>query len=167
MIGDTDQALTLVNECLVQDDKFTDAHLLRGDINLSQSKVEDARTDFNAVLRYDYNNFDANIGIGRVMLANTMAGSAYNQFDYCGGLAKTDSQQAVMLYWRAVSLQALDENTAAVRDYQAALAFPLGALPDQIRQDAEKQLSALVLQALPLLFLLALYHSEPWFASGS
>jgi tetratricopeptide (TPR) repeat protein len=144
MIGDTDQALTLVNDCLAQDDKFTDAHLLRGDINLSQSKVEDARTDFNAILRYDYNNFDANIGIGRVMLANTMAGSAYNQFDYCGGLAKTDAQQAVMLYWRAASLQALDENTAAVRDYQAALAFPLGVLPDQLHQDAEKQLSALV-----------------------
>ena len=49
-----------------------------------------------------------------------------------------------MLYWRAASLQALDENTAAVRDYQAALAFPLGVLPDQLRQDAEKQLGTLV-----------------------
>jgi tetratricopeptide (TPR) repeat protein len=144
MSGDTDKALTMVNDCLAQDNKFTDAYLLRGDIYLSQSKVEDARSDFNSVLRYDYNNFDANIGIGRVMLENTLAGSAYNQFDYCGGLAKTDSQQAVMLYWRASSLQALDENTAAVRDYQAALALPIGALPDQLRQDAEKQLIALV-----------------------
>ena len=141
--GKVEDSLTLLSDSLKKDNKITDAYLLRAEIYMQQKKYEEARSDFNAILRYDYNNFDANIGIGRVLLAKTLAGSAYNQFDFTEDLAKTDKQKAIFLYWRAASLQGLDMASAAIRDYQAALAYPDGVLPSDLRQDAEKQIGLL------------------------
>lgn len=141
--GNDEKAMTLIDQCLQQDDKMTDAYILRGNIYLDQGKIEDARSDFNAVLRYEIGNFDANIGIGRVLLAKTLAGSAYNQFDYTEDYAKTEAQKAILMYWRATSLKDLDMTSAAIRDYQAALDTPLGVLPDALRADAETQLNSL------------------------
>ena len=142
--GDSEKALALVNECLQQDNKFIEAYLLRADIYLSENQTDSARSDFNAVLHVDYNNFDANVGLGRVLLAETLAGSAYNQFDYSKKLAKTDSQKAVLLYWQAASLRGLDEASAAIRDFTAAQEYAGGALPQDLKVDAEKQLTELV-----------------------
>jgi tetratricopeptide (TPR) repeat protein len=141
--GKVEDAFTLLSDSLKKDNKITDAYLLRAEIYMQQKKYEEARADFNAVLRYDYSNFDANIGIGRVLLAKTLAGSAYNQFDYTEDMAKTDKQKAIFLYWRAASLQGLDMDSVAIRDYQAALAYPTGVLPSDLRQDAEKQIGVL------------------------
>jgi tetratricopeptide (TPR) repeat protein len=141
--GDSDKALTLVNECLQSNDKFVDAYLLRGDIYLSQSQNDEAQADFSKVLNLDTYNFYALIGIGRVALAKSMAGSAFNDFDFSQGFAKTDAQKATALYWRAVSLQGLNETSAAVRDFESALGMAGNSLAPKLRQDAEKQLASL------------------------
>jgi tetratricopeptide (TPR) repeat protein len=142
--GDSEKAFALVNECLQQDNKFIEAYLLRADIYLSESQTDSARSDFNSALHVDYNNFDANVGLGRVLLVETLAGSAYNQFDFSKKLAKTDSQKAVLLYWQAASLRGLGEASAAIRDFNSALVYAGGALPQDLKVDAEKQLTELV-----------------------
>ena len=141
--GSTDKAVTLISTALQQDDKYIDAYLLRADIYLQQGKIDEATSDFNTVLRLDYNNFEANLGKGRILLAQTLAGAAYNQFDYSEKFAKTDSQKAVLLYWRAVALVALDETSAAINHFETALAYPGNLLPATLRKDAEKQLAGL------------------------
>ena len=143
-IGETEKALPLINECLQQDDKFIDAYLLRADIYLSEKQLDSARSDFDTVLHLDANNFEANLGIGKVLLAQTLAGGAYNQFKASEKLASTDAQKAMLLYWRANSLLAMDETTAAIKNFSDALAFPANSLPPALKADAEAQLKELV-----------------------
>ena len=141
--GNTDKALSMVNESLQQNDKLINAYLLRADIYLQQGQVDEARADFNSVLHLDFYNFDANLGIGRVYLAQNFPGGAYNAFDYTEKFAKTNTQNATLLYWRAISLLDLNNTTAAIRDFEAALAFTGNTLPQKLRLDAEKQLNTL------------------------
>lgn len=143
-VGDAEKALDMVNQCLQQDDKFIDAYLLRADIYLSEKQLDSARSDFDTVLHLDTNNFDANLGIGKVLLAQTLAGGAYNQFKASEKLAGTDAQKAMLLYWRANSLLVMDETTAAVKDFSDVLALPVSSLPSALRTDAEAQLKELV-----------------------
>ena len=142
-IGNTEKAFSLISTILQQDDKDIEAYLLRADIYLEKGQIDEASADFNAVLRLDYENFEANLGGGRVLLAQTLAGSAYNKFGYTEKFARTDSQKAILLYWRAKSLQGLDQTSAAIRDFEDALAYPGNLLPQVLREDAEIQLSML------------------------
>jgi tetratricopeptide (TPR) repeat protein len=142
-IGDQEKAFSTISMLIEQDPENISAYLLRADIYLDQGNPDEASKDYNMVLRYDFNNFDANLGLGRVFLANGLAGAAYNKFDYSERLAKTDTQKAVLIYWMAKAHQRLDQATAAIPDYQAALAYPGSVLPQELREDAEFQLSIL------------------------
>jgi tetratricopeptide (TPR) repeat protein len=141
--GDSDKAMQLVNASLQKDSKSIDAYLLRADLHLDAGDTDAARADFNSVLRLSYNNFDANLGIGRVMLAETLAGSAYNDFDYTEKFAQTDAQKATLLYWRAKALIVLDVQSAAIRDFEDALNYGENLLPYRLKQDALEQLGKL------------------------
>ncbi|MHC1740297.1 MAG: tetratricopeptide repeat protein [Anaerolineaceae bacterium] len=141
--GDSVKALSMVNSCLQQDNKFISAYLLRADIYLTQGKNDEARSDFNSVLRIEYGNFEANIGIGRVLLAEQFAGGAYNVFEDSEKLAKTDAQKASILYWYAVAHLGLGQGEPAITDFKAALDYPGYALPHKLRADAEKQMISL------------------------
>lgn len=141
--GDSDKAMQLVNASLQKDSKAIDAYLLRADLYLDAGDTDAARADFNSVLRLSYNDFDANLGIGRVLLAETLAGSAYNDFDYTEKFAQTDAQKAVLLYWRAKALVVLDVQSAAIRDFEDALNYGENLLPYRLKQDALDQLGQL------------------------
>ena len=142
-IGEQEMAFSTITTLIQQDPENIDAYLLRADIYLDQGNPDEASKDFNMALRYDFNNFEANLGIGRVFLANGLAGAAYNKFDYSERLAKTDTQKAVLIYWMAKAHQRLDQATAAIPDYETALAYPGSVLPQELREDAEFQLSIL------------------------
>jgi tetratricopeptide (TPR) repeat protein len=142
-IGDTEKALTLVSTALQQDSKNIEAYLLRADIYLEQGMLEESNADFNAVLRIDYNDFDGNIGLGRVFLAQSLAGAAFNKFDYTEKLATSDTQKAILIYWKAKALQGLDEVSAAIKNFNAALEYPGVVLPKNLREDALAQLNSL------------------------
>jgi tetratricopeptide (TPR) repeat protein len=141
--GDTDKALSLVSSCLQTDNKFIDAYLLRADIYLAENNVNAAHDDFESVVRLDYNNFDGNVGLGRVYLAKGQPGPAYNAFDYSNKLAITDTQKATILYWKAMALIGLGDTAPAIREFQAAMAFGNDALPLNLRTDAQNQMNAL------------------------
>lgn len=142
-IGDSDKAYSLLSSVIKQNSKSVEAYLLRAEIYLKQGKIDEASDDYNSVLRIDYNNFDANLGKGRVLLAQTLAGAAYNAFDYTEKFADTDAQKAELLYWRAKALIVLDQPGAAVSKFQEALAYPGVVLPPDLREDAESQLETL------------------------
>jgi tetratricopeptide (TPR) repeat protein len=114
--GQSDKAYSLLNSVIKQNSQSIEAYLLRAEIYLKQGKIEEASEDYTSALRIDYNNFDANLGKGRVLLAQTLAGAAYNAFDYTEKFANTDAQKAVLLYWRAKALIVLDQPEAAVNN---------------------------------------------------
>jgi FOG: TPR repeat len=139
--GDSQKAFSLVNTSLQADNKSVDAYLLRADLYLDAGDSDSASADFNSVLHIDYNNFDANLGLGRVYLAQTLAGSAYNAFDYTDKLAKTNTQKATLQYWRGMALLGLNEPGAAMKKFESALNDYGYALPYDLRQDALDQLA--------------------------
>lgn len=141
--GNVDKAYSLLNSVISQNSKSVEAYLLRAEIYMKQGRIDEASDDFNTVLRIDYNNFDANLGKGRVLLAQTLAGAAYNAFDYTEKFAVTDAQKARLIYWRAKALIVLDQPGAAVNKFEEALAYPGGALPADLRLDAETELQSL------------------------
>lgn len=141
--GDADKAFSLLSTVLKQDSKSINAYLLRAEIYLKQGKIDEASADYTSVLRIDYNNFDANLGKGRIFLAQTLAGAAFNAFDYTEKFAKTGTQKAILLYWRGKALIGLDEPEAAIKKFEAALAFPDSVLPADLRTAAEEQLAEL------------------------
>jgi tetratricopeptide (TPR) repeat protein len=142
-IGDSEKAASIISTLLQQDAKNIDAYLLRGDIALDQNQLDEANTAYNAVLRVDYNNFAANIGLGRVFLAKGLPGAAFNKFDYTEKLARSDAQKATLAYWEAKAYQGLSYPSAAITSFEAALAYPGGVLPIDLREDAEAQLATL------------------------
>jgi tetratricopeptide (TPR) repeat protein len=151
-IGDKDKALSIISTVLQQDKENIGAYLLRGDIYLDQanldtansdSTLDKANSDFNKVISIDYNNFAANIGLGRVYLAKGLPGAAYNKFDYTQKLAKTDTEKAILAYWMGKALQGLDYPDAAIKKFEEALAYTGGILPLDMREDAEAQLAVL------------------------
>ena len=151
-IGDSDKALSIISTVLQQDKQNINAYLLRGDIYLDQALLDEtnseadldaATSDFNRVISIDYNNFEANIGLGRVFMAKGLPGAAYNKFDYTQKLAKTDTQKAILAYWMGKALQGLDYPDAAIKKFEEALAYPGGILPIDLRDDAKAQLADL------------------------
>jgi tetratricopeptide (TPR) repeat protein len=141
--GDSVKALAMVNDSLQTNNKSIEAFLLRADIELDSGNTVSARADFNAVLRIDYNNFDGNLGIGRVQLAEDLAGSAYNDFDYTQKFAVTDVQKAILIYWHAVAHLGLNQIDPAITDFEAALDYSGNPLPYKLRMNAQKQLALL------------------------
>jgi tetratricopeptide (TPR) repeat protein len=141
--GNMDEAMALINTLLEQDEENIEAYLLRGDIYLEQGEIDKANSDFNAVLRIDYNSFDANVGLGRVLLAKTLAGAAFNKFDYTEKLVKTDAQKAILIYWKAQCLLGLGEESSAIKKFNEALEYGGGVLPRDLQEDALDELSAL------------------------
>jgi tetratricopeptide (TPR) repeat protein len=141
--GNSDKAFALVNTGLQANSKSIEAYLLRADLYLASGDSDSARADYNSILHIDYNNFDANLGIGRVYLAETLAGAAYNAFDYTDKFAKTDAQKATVEYWRGMALLGLGEPTAAMKKFGSALNDYGYVLPYNLREDAQNQLAKL------------------------
>lgn len=142
--GKIQKALEALNHVLDENKNDLNALALRGEISLAQADFESAEADFDAVLRLNSNSFEALIGKARCLLSKTYAGAAYNYLERAEDHAETPSQEAILLYWRAVALVGLDETSAAIRDYEAFLAMPTSTNLAGLRATAQVEYSALV-----------------------
>ncbi|MBA4375628.1 MAG: hypothetical protein C0401_05580 [Anaerolinea sp.] len=142
--GELEKALTAVNAAISADNKYLEAFVTRGDIYMLQGEIELAVKDYDSALRLNYTSFEATIGKGRTQLAVTYAGSAYNYFLRAQDYAKTDTQKAVLLYWRAAALVGLKEINAAIRDYEAFLALPAENVPASLRSTALVEYNSII-----------------------
>lgn len=142
--GKIQKALDALNNVLDENKNDLNALILRGEISLAQADFESAEVDFDAALRLNSNSFEALIGKARCLLSKTYAGAAYNYLERAEAQAETPSQEAILLYWRAVALVGLDETSAAIRDYEAFLAMPTSDILAGLRSTARVEYSALV-----------------------
>jgi hypothetical protein len=81
--------------------------------------------------------------MGRAMLATNDASEAYLTIIEAEKMAKTDQQKAIFLYYRALTLEGLNEQIAALRDWTALLGLPTAAMTDDIRAQARAHIIAL------------------------
>jgi hypothetical protein len=58
-------------------------------------------------------------------------------------LVDSDRERAEYLYWRALSLEGMDELEAAANDWETLLALPAEAVPAAMRLEAEQRLAAI------------------------
>jgi tetratricopeptide (TPR) repeat protein len=140
--GDYELALKNANQAILLDKSSPEAYRWRGEIYLAIKQPKQALSDFRQSNRNGV-TFDATIGVGRAMLADQNYHDAYPSIVEAEKLIKTDQQRAIYLYYRAMSLEGLNEQVAASRDWTALLALPTAATTDDIRAQARAHIIAL------------------------
>ncbi len=134
--GQADAAMQAFDKSLSIDSHQIDAYLQRGQIYLERGDGNDALNDFTAALGIDKKSFTASLGKGRALLALGFNGDAYIQFNGAEALAQTDPERASLYYWRAQSLEALGQTSAADKDWRALLDLPTQVIPADWAQTA-------------------------------
>jgi len=142
--GDMDEALATAKQALAADNTLVDALVIRGNIYLQQEETDLAEIDFDRALALQPKSFDANIGQIRIALLQDYPGLAFEYVKVAVELAAGDRQEAIALYWRAVSLIELGETDSAIRDLETVLAFPEDVLSGGLREQAEEAYLPLV-----------------------
>ncbi len=126
---DIDGALEAFDRALNLNPALIDIYVMRGKLYLALGEDENAIDDFQRALRFRPNSFMVNLELGLAYFDIESYGNAYIQFNETIGLAELDRELAQLYYWRAQSLEYLNEPEAATRDWQALLALPEEAVP--------------------------------------
>ena len=142
--GDTEKALATIQKVISASDKVIDAYLLRGDIYMDQGKLVEADNSYLRAQQLDYRSFGGYIGRARVQLVKTYAGGALINIEKAMEVASNPREQAIALYWRAVSMVGLKNMSAAIRDYEAFFALPQGVAPADLLAQAREEYLVLV-----------------------
>jgi len=71
------------------------------------------------------------------LLATGNPSSAFFEINAGASLAKSDVQHAQLFYWRARSLEALNQPGNAEADWRSLLNLPTSAMPAEWRQEAQ------------------------------
>lgn len=124
-----DAALQAYSRALDLDKRLFEAYLQRGLIYLKLNDGKNALDNLDTALKLNSKSFDASLGIGRAYLLLNYAANARTQFNRAEALAESDTQQAAVHYYRAISLEALGRNDLALTDWQALMGLPAEAVP--------------------------------------
>jgi tetratricopeptide (TPR) repeat protein len=152
-LQDTDNALKAFSQALSLNKNFPDIYLQRGLVYIQMKDGARAKADLTTAVRIKPNSFPAKMALGKANMLLEDYGGAWKQFAESESLAKTVSDRAEMLYWRAQSLEALDlPNTidSAIRDYQALLELPAESVPVAWRDFATRRLAILTATDTPI-----------------
>jgi tetratricopeptide (TPR) repeat protein len=141
--GEYEAALEALDRSLALDRFQGDLYLQRGYANLETGHGQLAENDFRVALQYFPQSFEAQIGIARSLYIREFYGEMYNRVESARAYAKTDAEMAQVFYWRAISLEELNNPTVAYRDWQALLALPEAAVPEAWREYAQERVEAL------------------------
>ncbi len=124
-----DLALGALSQALELDDKYFDAHLLRGQLYLDLPDGKKAAEDFRAALLLRSNSFEASLGWGK---ANLLAGdfkAAVDQLNAAQRLAQADTDRAGVYYYRAQAQEKAGTPLAAIQSWEALLKLPPQGIP--------------------------------------
>lgn len=138
--GELQQALDAYDEALDLDPTLVDIYLQRGSLYLAQGEGERALEELETARRFRPHSFEVNLALGEAYFNLEQYGNAYIQFNETIGDADEDAQLAALYYWRAQSLEQLDEPEAATRDWQALLDLPEEAVPAAWNTVAEEHI---------------------------
>ncbi len=135
---DPEDVVVAAGQAIALDDQLVEAYLLRGAAYLELEEGQPAVNDFFQARRLNSESFLANLGFGRALLLTDRPADAWSQINAANALVEDDVQQAQVYFWRATALEALDENRAALIDWQALEELltenqsdlPAGALPN-------------------------------------
>ena len=121
--GQYEKAIELYDEALLEDKFAVEVYLKRGQMYLDLQENEKAFDDFELAFKINPNSYLACMQTGETLLLMEEPGDAYQQLSKCQKLAENDSQLARMFFYRALSLEAL-ENEVAIQEWERLMALP-------------------------------------------
>ena len=142
--GNDKKAMAILTEAIDKNIKNAMLYSIRGRLYLQENDLENAITDLNASLKMDKTQFDTHLALSLAFLENDQPGNAYIQLSASEAYYTTDEQHASLLYYRAQSLELLDEISPAIRDWKALLELPENSMPEAWITTAENRLKTLI-----------------------
>ena len=143
-VGKQSDALKAFGLALKIDPDGFETLYLRGMVYLDQMDGPHAFSDLQTAFKIQPKSFTTNIALGRAYLLQEMPGNAYQQFATAEAYIKTDTDRAEMLFWRAQSLELLNELPTAINNWQHLLNLPEGAAKPVWVQMAQARLAVLI-----------------------
>lgn len=138
--GDTDEALALFAQSLKSNRFAVDIYMQRGQLYFSAEKYELAFTDFETAFKLQPKLYEACMMKGETQLKLDAPGNAYIQISECQKLAENDNELARMFFYRAVALEALD-NDVAEQDWERLFDLPADAIEAEWMATAQAYIS--------------------------
>jgi tetratricopeptide (TPR) repeat protein len=138
--GDEDLALEAFQRALEIDPNLPSAAYYRGIQELEDGQNEAALGDFRVAVAGRADWFEARIYLAQAHLATGNPSAAFFEINAGAPLAETDTQRALLFYWRATSLEALNQPENARPDWQSLLNLPSTAMPAAWRAEAMERL---------------------------
>ena len=137
-------SLALLDRAIQLNRNSFEAYLLRAQISLARKDGRPALNDYLVAVKLKNDSFAANIGLGQAYLMLDYPGDAYLQFERSQASAKTDAEKGEVYYWRAQSLEKINQNETALRDWRSLVALPASAVPQARLDLARERIQALV-----------------------
>jgi tetratricopeptide (TPR) repeat protein len=142
--GENDKALEIVELALQSVRNNASLFYTRGLIYADEGKIDLAIEDFKTSIAINKKQFDVHLALSLAYLENNQTGNAYLQLNQAEAYLISDEQHAQLLYYRAQTLEKLDEIQAAINDWKALLDLPDDSMPPDWKEHARQQLSLLV-----------------------
>jgi tetratricopeptide (TPR) repeat protein len=147
---DLEGALAAYQRALTLDPRLIEIYRSRAELFVRRKMYDQAVSDFQKALRFDKTNYAVLLELGQVYFQQEIFRNAYVQFETAFGVAQEGREKAEALYWRARSLEAIDEINAAVKDYKSLATLESGtAEPEWISFAATKLVSLATFTPLP------------------
>jgi len=146
---DYDAALDAFERALLLNPDLVDVYYYRGLAYLSMDDAKSAVNDLAKASRLDSRSFDVAIALGQALIAADRGADAVRQFKAAEAIAEGDAELAIVYYWRAQANTAVNSIAAAIKDWEALLALPEDAVPEDWLEEAQEYLLALTPTPVP------------------
>lgn len=141
--SDFPAAIDAFDKALDLNNQLREVYYYRGLAYIVTREGQKAVNDLAQALQFNPKSFDINLELGHALLIADRPVDAYKQLKSTASLAEDDKQQAKVLYWRALSLEALGDPLSAIHDWQSLLDLPEKAIPDGWADTAQQHLNSL------------------------
>lgn len=116
-VGDWEDALELLDECITEEPDCASALVQRGTINVSHGRYADASRDLENALRVEPANTEAHFNLGLVAVRK---GLWLDAIPYLRRAVEIDASLAAGHYYLAEALNHIDDLEGALQSYQRA-----------------------------------------------
>ena len=136
---ESEAALDAFDRALTLDPNLPQAAYYRGLQEQIEGRAQSALGYFRVAVAGLPDWFEAHIALAQAILASGNPSGAFFEINSSSALIETDSQRAMLFYWRAITLDALGQAENALADWRSLLALPSEAMPAEWRQAAQER----------------------------
>jgi len=116
----------------------------RGLALVALGRGAEAVDDLEVGVREEPQDFTIRLGYAQAFYADNKFGSAFLQIEAARGLAETDEQKALELYWRARIQEQRNDIRDAIKSWNDLLKLDEDVMTPEMREEAEGRLKVLV-----------------------